>query len=278
MAQPLLGSLDVRRAFVLGDAHGNDAFMSYAIASAARNGCQVVLQLGDFGYWEHTRSGRVYLDTVERVARECGVPVLFIDGNHENHDMLRAHSAFGDVGSDGVCWVRPHVGWLTRGVMWEWCGVRFGAVGGAASVDRVMRTPGWTWWAEEVLVAADVARLLGHQVDVLLSHDAPSVANMVGRTTIPADDLRRCEMSRKVLDEVVNSCQPEIVMHGHWHRQHRTRSGDVYVVGLGDDGGAFNLAAVILDLPTLELVEVLRDGTAGAADHTWRNAIDSHGM
>lgn len=246
---------DPRRVLLLGDAHGNDRFVEYALVAAARNECDMVLQLGDFGYWEHTLGGRTYLDRVNSVARECKVPLLFIDGNHENHEILRSLQERSMRG-DGLVEVRSDVGWITRGTKWTWAEKTYVAVGGAASVDRTMRTPGWTWWRDEVLEMRDVEHLLGDPVDVVLSHDAPRIAGMVGKNSFPAEDIERAEKSRRVLDKVVDSCRPELVVHGHWHLRHSRIVGECRIEGLGDDESRFSQAACVLDVESLSVCSV----------------------
>jgi hypothetical protein len=251
-----ISTWNVERVLVLGDAHGDGGFMEYALAAAAREGCQVLVQLGDFGYWEHTLSGRNFLDRVNRAAEQCQVPVLFVDGNHENHDLLRERQLSEEVSSDGTCWVRQNVAWLTRGMRWSWGGVSFGAVGGAASVDRSLRTQGWTWWPEEVLVRSDVEGLCGEPLDVLFSHDAPSLANMRSKRSFPEEDLERCAKSRGVLDAVVRSTRPQRIFHGHWHLRHHTVAGFCEIDGLAHERAPFSQAAVILEVPSLEVLSV----------------------
>lgn len=255
-----LSDWNVRRIFLLGDSHGDTGFMKFAIAAAARNGCDVLLQLGDFGYWDHTLGGREYLDKVSRTAIECEMPVLFVDGNHENHDMLRDLMFEESSRFDGLVWVRPYVGWLTRGALWEWESVLFGAAGGAASVDRSMRSQGWTWWSDEVLVRSDVAALSREKLDVLVCHDAPDRANMFSTRSFPKEDLKRAHESRLVLDSLIESSKPSLVIHGHWHKRHTVNDGDLTIEGFADNEGRFEKAAGILSLPTLTVSKVGEDG------------------
>ena len=235
--------------------------MEYAIAAAARNGCQALVQLGDFGYWEHTLGGRNYLDRVERTAKQCQIPVLFIDGNHENHEMLQERYSNQEVDTDGLCWVRDHVAWVTRGTRWTWSGRSFAAAGGAASVDRSMRVQGWTWWPEEVLVRADIESLCDEPIDVLFCHDAPSIANMIGKNTFPEEDLVRCAQSRSVLDYLVRMTRPSIIFHGHWHVRHSTMAAGSRIEGLAHEAGPFNKAAVIFEVPGLEVLDLDATGS-----------------
>lgn len=250
-----ISAWEPNRILLLGDAHGNDRFVEYAAAAAARNKCDLILQLGDFGYWEHTLAGREYLDRVNAAVRECGLPLLFIDGNHENHEMLRALQDRKNGRCDGLVTVREHVAWISRGTRWTWKNRTFAAVGGAASVDRSMRTAGWTWWPEEVLCREDVAHLIGEDINVIICHDAPRIAGMVGKNSFPPEDIAKAEASRKILDTVIDSCRPELVVHGHWHVRHSIVVGDCRIEGLADDESRFTKAACILDLTDLSVSE-----------------------
>ena len=73
---------------VVGDVHGNTVFMRSAIERASVRGINTILQVGDFGYWPHTKSGEKFLKDLERFAAERNVTVWWIDGNHENHEWL----------------------------------------------------------------------------------------------------------------------------------------------------------------------------------------------
>jgi hypothetical protein len=241
---------------LLGDVHGNSPFLSYAMTAAARNGCQAVVQLGDFGYWEHTRDGVAFLNKAERDAEQCELPLLFIDGNHENHALLEQCIEDGRCGDDGVVWLRENVGWITRGSRWEWNGVVFAALGGAASVDRRFREPGWSWWETESICETDV-ELLGHDpVDVFVCHDAPGFCNLSGSYQIPEYDLQRCKQSRDLLDRAIARTRPLHVVHGHWHRRYTDSSTDVTVHGFGCDQDGFEQAAAVMTLPDMDISPV----------------------
>jgi hypothetical protein len=56
------------RILVVGDVHGNTDFMRTAIERAAARGITTILQVGDFGYWPHTKSGEKFLTDLERTA------------------------------------------------------------------------------------------------------------------------------------------------------------------------------------------------------------------
>lgn len=128
--------------------------MGHAIKVAARGGAQAIVQLGDFGYWEHERPGVTYLDKVEAHAARHGLVVVFLRGNHDNEPLLGARYA---PAASGFVPVRPHVWWAPDGMRFTWSGVSFVVAGGAYSVDRDQRIEGVDWWASEELsrVAAE---------------------------------------------------------------------------------------------------------------------------
>ena len=203
------------RLLVAGDVHGNSGWLEVLFRSAVAHGCNAILQLGDFGFWPHQPGGSRYLHRVSKYADRSGVVVFWIDGNHENHDALRllTPSADGFVDVARGCRHAP------RGLRWTWRGVRFGALGGAFSIDWRDRVPGRSWWPDEVTTAADVERLGGAALDVLLTHDAPAGVPLGGVRLPDADQVRTDEV-RALLAEAVKATSPRLVLHGHWHRRY----------------------------------------------------------
>jgi hypothetical protein len=151
-----------------------------------------LIVLGDFGVW------RDYdFDADGFVARweACPWTTLFIDGNHENFDVLEALPTEcrwgGEVGVDPRC---PHVVHLRRGNVYDLplgegepdaekpgeapapatvgasaeapeptpapapATMRVFVMGGADSIDKAWRTEGENWWPQEMPSAQDYAR------------------------------------------------------------------------------------------------------------------------
>ena len=167
--------------YLTGDTHGEldikkvDAFAAGEGAGLSRDDYLIVL--GDFGLvWSDPPSKResARLDWLD--ARSW--TTLFIDGNHENFDLLDAMEAQEWHGGH-VHRVRPHVLHLMRGEVFELCGKTFFCVGGAHSIDKDWRTPHVSWWPQEVPDEAERARIaevaagLG-SVDYVLTHCPPT--------------------------------------------------------------------------------------------------------
>ncbi|MDE0804529.1 MAG: hypothetical protein OSA99_14550 [Acidimicrobiales bacterium] len=177
-----------------------------------------------------------FLPTIDDILAETGVErMVFIDGNHDGFVSRvryrradgRVAAAGGLVGArrqaaespEGFRALSDRVQWIPRGSRWEWNGVRFGAVGGAFSVDWRRRTPGENWWPDHENVAdADVVRLGTDPLDVLVTHDVPLGVPMDAISTYPLSpsDESNCALTRERLRDAVEATQPSLVLHGHW--------------------------------------------------------------
>ena len=213
-----VGCGNPERVLVAGDVHGNLSWAKTLVKLADRHQCQGIVQLGDFGYWSHTPEGERFLDNTERALAHYNLWLVFIPGNHENHELLRRNV----LGADGFYHLRDHLAAAPFGARWSWRGVAFGALGGAFSIDYQRREPGTDWWPGlEEPGREDAARLGGAPLDVLLSHDAPAGArglDAVGHVVATEAALR----TRVLLAEVVKGLRPSLVLHGHWHHRNST--------------------------------------------------------
>lgn len=173
---------DSERLLIAGDTHGNLDWIRTLCKLAARHGCCGVVQLGDFGFWpdqyELRSNDRLvindrWLNAVAGTAELHKIWWRVIDGNHDAHQLAR--DAF-PAGGNGVRPIRDGVlDWADRGAVWTWCGVRFGALGGAVSIDKEWRTDGLSWWATEEITDLEVDALFDRArpagIDVLFTHD-----------------------------------------------------------------------------------------------------------
>jgi len=202
-----------------GDWHANDAYAARVIEFAGQRGVSVVVQVGDFGFLLTDE----FLDSIHAAAEKAGVVVLWIDGNHDDHDKIRRMRAFKNFGPIEF---RPRVVYLPRTYRWEWSGVRFLALGGAHSIDRPYRTLGESYWLGERITAAQARRAkAGGAADVMITHDCPHGVNIPGLTdprTMPTSmqyELAASDEHRRLLREVVDVVQPSMLVCGHYHRR-----------------------------------------------------------
>lgn len=272
------------RLLVAGDWHGNIDWVGTCAKLAKRHGCDGILQTGDFGLWPMRRRGyrdtsppkinQGWLTAVGNRLYHQGVWCRFVDGNHDAHPLGRA--AF-PSGPDGV---RPVVDgrldWADRGATWTWCGIRFGALGGATSVDRIDRTEDINWWSTERPTTAEAQVLIdAGPLDVLVTHDTPigtePKSDAIDRRY--AGSVESSLEDRKLIDEVVRACRPRLVLHGHWHTRRSTskRIGDglddvVQIEGFAHDEKGNTDSWGILELPSLRIIS----GAEALAEHRRR--------
>ena len=91
-----------------------------------------VIVCGDFGIWHDNRTERWWL----RWMTEKKFTILFVDGNHENFDRLYGDEfEVVDFHGGKAHKIRENVYHLMRGYVFDLCGKKFFAFGGASSHD-----------------------------------------------------------------------------------------------------------------------------------------------
>ncbi|MBO5884169.1 MAG: metallophosphoesterase [Clostridia bacterium] len=77
-----------------------------------------------------------------------GTNILFVDGNHENFDILNSYPV--TIWNGGkVHKISDKIFHLMRGQVFKIAGKTFLTLGGADSTDKQSRTKGLNWWKEE---------------------------------------------------------------------------------------------------------------------------------
>ena len=237
---------------VVGDVHGESPFMQAVFQVASQHGIADILQVGDFGYWPHTKWGEKFLREVETFGAAVGTTVWWIDGNHENHEWLRLKRKR----PDGAVPISEHCIHLPRGYRWDWDGVRFGALGGAFSVDWRERDPLVSWWPQEVTTYSELVLLGEAPLDVLVTHDCPAGVELPSHWRMRVGDQEACDTQRELLAEAVRQTGAKMVLHGHWHHRHTSELPStpqpVRVEGLANDGCGQD-SMMVLDLDELKV-------------------------
>lgn len=159
--------------YLTGDTHGQlDRFKSMVLVG------RTILICGDFGLpWGGQLAER---DTycLDWLAARRRTRFLFLDGNHENFDLLGILPVKEWQGGR-VHELRPNVLHLMRGEVFEIEGLTVFAFGGARSVDKDTRIPHESWWPQEMPTKADYENAIqnlkrvGNRVDLVVTHAAP---------------------------------------------------------------------------------------------------------
>lgn len=204
----------------IGDTHGNGPFLDKICKIASDHGCKVLYQLGDFGYFPHTDWGQKFLKQLSYSLLLNDQELYFLDGNHDNHPLLFEAPDRGD----GFRFIRDRIFYSPRGHRWTWDGIRFMSLGGAYSIDKDPnptygwkgRTEGWNWWPEEMITVEQMDKAANRgPIDVLLSHDLPTKANIPNLRN--KDEYPATNINRARLQYVVDQTRPGLVLTGHWH-------------------------------------------------------------
>ncbi len=196
---------------VCGDWHGSHEAARYASKRALKEGCSTIVQVGDFGFWPHTSP-----DFVEVVSRNLKVPMVWVDGNHENFDVL--FSTDWPKSARGFWKIADNVYYAPRGHRWEWDGVRFLSLGGGYSIDKEWRLSqgpeGMYWWRQETITQKNVYDCGHAPVDVMITHDMPAGTDLGISLT---HNSREDQWNRKAVRAVVDAVKPGLLYHGHYH-------------------------------------------------------------
>ena len=242
-----------------GDWHGNVGQGCAAILQVAAHDADVIVHLGDFGFWRDDVTTRNFLRDVERVLAEGDLTLVWIDGNHEDHARLN-NLPVDEV--TGLRRISDRIWHLPRGYRWVWHATTWMALGGAHSVDRQSRTPGLSWWPEETLTDAEIAYAKRPgPVDVMVCHDAPSadLVPVLNSSHWPEEEVRASEAHQAKVRDVVETVQPSVLYHGHFHTRYEAdfiyESGQTHVVGLAD-GGARTIDENVLVVDAVSLKSV----------------------
>ena len=195
--------------FVTGDTHGAVDFGKLRRLALRRRELtreDFVIVAGDFGGVWREKTLNKDLASYEKLP----FTVLFVDGNHENFDLLNSFPV--EIWRGGkVHRIRPNIIHLMRGQIFEIEGKTFFTFGGGTSIDKYMRREGESWWRQEIPSFAEfdeaVSNLerVGHRVNYVITHSCDEKAlytpllNTVSKSmTVYPDNTMLMEFERTV--------------------------------------------------------------------------------
>ncbi len=225
--------------YATGDTHGNfQRFKKeYFPEQANMTRDDYMIICGDFGgVWDGGKEENWWLDWLEKLP----FTTLFVDGNHENYDLLATYPVEEWHGGK-VQYIRPHVIHLMRGQIFELQGYTFFTMGGAQSHDirdgildpaapdfKVQREKMWqrraqfrvehrSWWREELPsdeeyeAARTAIKNAHHEVDYIITHCAPTnIAKQLCPKYAP-------DRLTDFFDEVAATTKFHYWIFGHYH-------------------------------------------------------------
>ena len=164
---------------ITGDTHGDLNRINYAenYKNLPLGEGDTLIICGDFGFiFDGSKLEKEKLDLLA----EKPYTVCFIDGNHENFDLLESYPTVNFHG--GIAHrIRENIYHLMRGEIYEFEGKSVFSMGGAYSTDRFMRELHESYWENELPSDAEYKTALdnleshGMEIDIILTHTAPTV-------------------------------------------------------------------------------------------------------
>lgn len=160
--------------YVTGDTHGDAGRFKAKEIKRLKKGDTLIV-LGDFGFlWN---GGKAEKKLCTKLGKKK-YNILFLDGSHENYDLLKAYEICDYCGGRAQQ-ISGRLYHLLRGEVYTIEDKRILCFGGADSLDRENREEGKTWWREETPCDADYENCLENlkkngEIDYILTHDAPS--------------------------------------------------------------------------------------------------------
>ena len=176
--------------YVTGDTHGDfSRFQSSVLKKAGAD--DYVIVCGDFGFfWDDSKKEQKY----RRKLTALKYNFCFVDGCHENYDMLEQYPVSEWHGGRARV-IAPNLVHLLRGEIYEICGKTFFTFGGGHSQDFEYRTAE-NWWEreqptpQEILAAAENLKKHHHTVDYIITHEPPASL----KDCLRVDTMQRLEV------------------------------------------------------------------------------------
>lgn len=208
----------------IGDVHGK--FTRYKTLIKQVNRSVVV---GDMGVGFRNRLGEFTANPPRDSMKRYG-DHRFIRGNHDNPGVCLGMELF-----------------IRDGTFDEQNSIFY--VGGAASIDRDYRTENYDWWAAEELTYTEFMPIIDayefFKPRVVVTHDGPE--SIVQQLFAGHYKFGHPSITRQAFDSMFAIHQPELWVHGHWHKRRDSVIGGTRFLVLAE------LDWVDVDINTLNL-------------------------
>lgn len=163
--------------YITGDTHGDlNFFKNPKLKKLSEDDTLIIC--GDFGFlWDGSDKEK---KAIEYLGKKK-YTICFVDGAHENHDMLNSYSPYRYKGGNAHK-ISANIYHLLRGEIFTFDSKTFFCMGGGESEDKEMREEGKSWWkdempnAEEMMNGARNLKEAEYKVDYVITHEAPALA------------------------------------------------------------------------------------------------------
>lgn len=133
-----------KKILITGDTHGDLSLTRFKEVEKLKPDYLIVT--GDFGYIFNGSEEEA--NALNELAK-MPYTILWVDGNHENFNMLNQYYLTEEWNGGKVQKIRKNIFRLKRGEIFNIEGKKFFTFGGAKSVDRAYRRLNYDYWLEE---------------------------------------------------------------------------------------------------------------------------------
>ena len=211
--------------YVTGDIHGNQFKWLEQIDPVLKEG-DIMIVCGDFGigfFQQKYSSEESFYDFISVQP----YTVLFVDGNHENFELLDDYPVSRWHGGK-VHFIKESVIHLMRGQIYTIDGKTFFTFGGGYSCDIETRVEHRSWWQQELPTTQEWNEALNNllqynfHVDYIITHDCPfHIKELLHTRTIPCNlndyTLPHLRNIDEVMDDIEQQVTYKLWFSGHLH-------------------------------------------------------------
>ncbi len=188
--------------YVTGDTHGDySRFKDPAIKKLRRGDTLIIC--GDFGFfWNGSRKER---SVIKKLTKK-GYTIAFLDGCHENFDILEEYPVTEWNGGKARV-IAGNLIHLMRGQVYTIENKKIFTFGGGHSQDFDFRRSSENWWKrekpshDEIIEAIENLRINDNSVDYVITHEPPVSL----KDCLNVDVLQRLEV-HALFEDIIKTC------------------------------------------------------------------------
>jgi len=208
---------------ITGDCHGSmDIDKIHNLDDSNMTADDYVIVCGDMGIIWNYPENKEYENDIILLDwwNEKKFTTLFIDGNHENHDVLSSYDVTNFLGGK-VHKLSDKVYHLMRGEVYDINGKKFFAFGGASSVDKKSDKESELWWYEELPNICELENGLinlkknNFKVDYVITHAGP--IDIVNNLFSDKSYRVSSDILVEYLQDISRKIDFQIWYFGHYH-------------------------------------------------------------
>ncbi len=207
--------------YITGDTHGgidisklNSKYFTEQISLTKKD---YLIIAGDFGFiWEKSRTEECWIKWLE----EKPFTTLFIDGNHENFDLINSYKTE-NWNSGKIHRISNTVIHLMRGQVFKINNKKYFTFGGGRSADKARRIEGISWWKQEMPSKEEYKEAIYNlnknnwSVDYIITHTAPT--NIIHFLEQEHEVYNKENELSDFLEEIDNKTKYKKWFFGHYH-------------------------------------------------------------